>query len=390
MIIKNIKIYTEDKEFREGALRVAEERIAELAFGGRELDAEKDEEVIDGEGAYCFPGMIDLHFHGCMGDDVCDGTREALETIARYEASVGVTAICPATMTLPVKDLEQVLENAASFAEDQKRNPENHAGEADLVGINMEGPFISVAKRGAQNEAHIIPCDVDVYRGFQKAANGLVKFIGIAPEMKDPSEFIAAVKDEVTVSLAHTNADYDTAAAALDAGAKHLVHMHNAMPDMTHRAPGVIGAAAERPEVEAEMICDGVHVHPSVIRASFSMFGRDRLILISDTMRAAGMKDGQYKLGDLDVNVNGKYATMVRDGALAGSVTLLPDCVRTTVIDMNIPLEDAIACATINPARSLGIQDTHGLIQVGRAADLVLWDSNLKTQLVLKKGKKVN
>jgi N-acetylglucosamine-6-phosphate deacetylase len=330
--------------------------------------------------------MTDLHFHGAMNHDAGDATKEALQTIARYEASIGVTAICPATMTEPAETLERILNNAADFREDQLEHPERHVGEAELCGINMEGPFISAEKRGAQNEENILPWDISLFRRFQKAGRGIVKFIGIAPEIKDPTEFIEAVRDEVNVAIAHTNADYDTALKAMKAGAHHLVHMYNAMPEMTHRTPGVIGAAFDCKEVNAELICDGVHVHPSVIRSAFKMFGRDRIILMSDSIRAAGMGDGTCLLGGFEVKVEGKYARMLRDGAIAGSVTPLPDCVRILVKEMGIPLETAIYCATVTPAKELGIADRKGFIKPGREADLVFWNEDLSQKLILKSG----
>ena len=263
---------------------------------------------------------------------------------------MGVTAIAPATMTLPVEELEQILRVAAEY----KKGPHSKK-EADFVGINMEGPFISPAKKGAQDERNIIPCDVKVCERFLEVSEGLVKFMGIAPEESENAvSFIEAVKDKVNVSLAHTNADYDTAMAAFNAGADHAVHLYNAMPAFTHRAPGVIGAVYDSKHVMAEIICDGVHIHPAAVRATFEMMGEDRMILISDSMRAAGMPDGSYTLGGLDVNVVGNRATLASDGAIAGSVTNLMDCMKTAVKTMNIPLETAVACATINPAKSLG------------------------------------
>ena len=242
------------------------------------------EEVVDGQGAYAIPGLIDLHFHGCMGDDFCDNSKEAIENIAKYEASVGVTTIAPATMTLPVEELEDILRTAAEYKKEQ--NPKG----ADLVGVNMEGPFISPVKKGAQDERNIMPCDTAICQRFLDASEGLVKFVGLAPEeSEDAVAFVEAMKDKVNISLAHTNADYAHAKAAFDAGANHAVHLFNAMPAFTHREPGVVGAVSDSAHVMAEIICDGVHIHPSMVRAAFKMMGADRMILISDSMRATGM-----------------------------------------------------------------------------------------------------
>ena len=380
MIIDHVKVFTEDKKFTDGGIVIKNGTIEQVYTEGKRPQTE--DEVLDGKGMYAIPGLIDLHFHGCKGDDFCDGSRDAIARIAEYEASVGVTAIAPATMTLPVEELEQILRVAAEY----KKGPHSKK-EADFVGINMEGPFISPAKKGAQDERNIIPCDVKVCERFLEVSEGLVKFMGIAPEESENAvSFIEAVKDKVNVSLAHTNADYDTAMAAFNAGADHAVHLYNAMPAFTHRAPGVIGAVYDSKHVMAEIICDGVHIHPAAVRATFEMMGEDRMILISDSMRAAGMPDGSYTLGGLDVNVVGNLATLASDGAIAGSVTNLMDCMKTAVKTMNIPLETAVACATINPAKSLGIDAEYGSIRAGKKAHIVLMDQELNVKQVIKDG----
>ena len=389
MIIKNAKVFLENQTFEEGEIRVRDGRIEEVRAGkmrGEGFLALPGEEVIDCQGAYAIPGLIDLHFHGCMGDDFFDGTKDAIRRIAEYEASVGVTAIAPATMTLPVEELEAILRTAAEYREEAGK--EEASTGADLVGVNMEGPFISKVKKGAQDERNILPCDVEVARRFLEASKGLVKFIGIAPEESENAiAFIEEMKDQVHISLAHTNAAYDRAKEAFDAGASHAVHLYNAMPAFTHRAPGVVGAVADSPSVMAELICDGVHIHPAVVRGTFQMLGADRMILISDSMRATGMPDGRYTLGGLDVDVKGNRAVLVSDGALAGSATNLMDCMRTAVKKMGIPLETAVACASINPAKSLGVEAERGSLAEGKKADIVLLDEELELKSVIKDGR---
>lgn len=389
MLIKNVKVYTEDWRFEEGEIVIRDGIFERVNFKTDKEEAEGNGEnvpdvaedvIVDGEGCFAIPGLIDLHFHGCMGDDFCDGTKEAIERIAAYEASIGVTAIAPATMTLPVEELVDILKVAAEYKKEATKG-------ADLIGINMEGPFISPAKKGAQDERNIIPCDAEVCRRFLDTSEGLVKFVGIAPEESEKAiTFIEQMKDKVNISLAHTNADYDTAKAAFDAGANHAVHLYNAMPSFTHRAPGVVGAVADCEHVMAEIICDGVHIHPAAVRATFRMMGEERMILISDSMRATGMPDGQYTLGGLDVNVVGNRATLVSDGALAGSATNLMDCMRTAVKKMGIPFETAVACATMNPAKSLGEYENYGSITEGKKANVVLLDDELNLKMVIKDG----
>lgn len=382
MRIKNVKVYREDKSFEEGEICIRDGLFA--APGEETENSGEQEETLDGEGCYAIPGLIDIHFHGCMGHDFCDGTEEAIKEIAKYEASVGVTGINPATMTLPVEELEEILATGAAYGKKQQAQPD--PARADFLGVNMEGPFISEEKKGAQDARNIRLCDVEIFHRFQKAAEGTVNYIGVAPEKEGALEFVEAVKDEVHVSLAHTNADYDSAKAAYDRGACHAVHLYNAMPAFTHRAPGVVGAVADSPHVMAELICDGVHIHPAMVRATFKMLGEDRIIFISDSMRATGMPDGRYTLGGLDVDVKGNHATLVYDGALAGSATNLMDCMRTAVKKMGIPLETAVACATMNPAKSLGVYETRGSITPGKKADLVLLDKDLRLKAVIKDG----
>lgn len=378
MIIRNAFVYGEDKTFSRLDIRIEEDVFTEICPS---LAPSENESVLDADGLYAIPGLIDIHFHGCMGHDFCDGTVEAIDAITRYEASCGVTSVCPATMTVSPESLVQVMDAARTYNESPAR-----PGQASLVGINMEGPFISEAKKGAQAAEHIRLCDEALFCSLQERSGGLIKLVDIAPENEGAMEFIDTLHNKVTISLAHTTADYQTAKEAYDRRARHATHLYNAMPPFTHRAPGVVGAAFDSPHCRAELICDGVHIHPSVVRATFQLFGDDRMILISDSMRTAGMEDGQYTLGGQDVAVKGKYATLVSDGALAGSVTNLMDCMRTAVKEMQIPLESAIACATMNPAKAIGIYDRYGSISTGKIANLVLLDQDLNLRQVIIHG----
>ena len=377
MIIQNVKVYSENQTFIPGEICIDDGKIADIRV--LQNCDNRNQEVVDGEGCYAIPGLVDIHFHGCMGYDICDDSAEAYEKIAAYELTRGITSICPATMTLSENDLLRIMKNAADY--------KGHEG-AMLVGINMEGPFISKEKKGAQSECYVRTCDKTMFRKLQESANGLIKLVDIAPEIEGAMEFIEEFKNEVTISLAHTTASYDTAKEAFNRGVKQVTHLFNAMPPFLHREPGVVGAAYDAKEVSVEMICDGVHIHPAVVRASFDMFGAHRIIFVSDSMRATGLTDGRYTLGGQEVYVNGKCATL-KNGTLAGSVTDLMGCVKIAVQEMGIPLVNAVRCATENPARAIGIYDSCGSITPGKQADLVLLDSMLDIKAVYKSGKPV-
>lgn len=367
MIIKNANVFTEDNFFVKKDIFISDDLFTETAT--------HTDTVVDAEGLYAIPGLVDIHFHGCDGHDFCDGTQEAIQALADYEAANGVTAIAPASMTFDLERLVSICQAAAAFP--------NERG-AQLVGINMEGPFISLAKKGAQNATYIHEPDVDFFRKCQEAAQGLIKLVDIAPEEPGAMDFISKLKDAVTISLAHTTADYDTASEAFRKGARHVTHLYNAMPPFSHRSPGVIGAAAESAE-HVELICDGIHIHPSVVRATFQLFGPERVVMISDSMMATGLPNGEYALGGQPVHVEGNLATL-KDGTLAGSATNLMDCLRVAVKDMHIPLEQAVACTTRNPAKAIGIFDHYGSITPGKVANVVLLDKDLKLKSVILRG----
>lgn len=379
MRITGGKVFS-DGTFIDADVVVEGGRIAALEPAGTPETAGGEGDVLGVDGCYVVPGFVDIHFHGCMGADLCDAEPEALKEIARYEASRGVTSICPATMTYPEDQLSSIARIAAAFepAED----------EASLVGINMEGPFISPDKIGAQNPAYVQRCDAGMLRRVQEEAGGLVKLVDIAPEEPGAMEFVREVAAEVRVSLAHTCTDYETAREAFAQGARHMTHLYNAMPGLHHRKPGPIAAAWEAPEATVELICDGVHVHEAMARLTFGLFGESRICLISDSMRATGLEDGTYDLGGQDVTVRGNVATLA-DGTIAGSVTDLAACVQHAVTAMNIPLEQALTAATITPAKAIGVDAERGSLAVGKTADIVVLDANLNVKHVILRGKKI-
>lgn len=355
---------------------------------------------------YVIPGLIDIHLHGCVGVDFCDcvddeygDAASMIERMVTYERSVGVTSICPTTMTYDEKRLTAIMRSVASYRKNHVTEndvPENTVTENaapnhfGIVGVHLEGPFISEEKCGAQNPGYIMAPDAAMIRRLDDASGGLVRLVAIAPETDGAIECIralsstdvlSAAKSKIQCSVAHTTADYDTALAAINAGATHVTHLYNAMPEFSKRNPGVVGAAFDNEDTYVELICDGIHVHPSVIRATFKMFGSDRVVLISDSMEATGMPDGEYALGGQKVIKRGRTATLP-DGTIAGSVTNLFECMKMAV-QMGVSAEDAIKAATVNPAKSIGLSNTIGEIAAGKKAHLLVCDGNLNLREVI-------
>lgn len=339
----------------------------------------EDGTALDAEGCYVIPGLIDVHFHGCCGEDFSDATPEGLQAMADYQIAHGITYICPAGMTVSEEQLFRICENAAAHCR-------NSTSGAELVGINLEGPFLSEAKKGAQNAAFLRKPDIALTGKLQAASGNLIRLITIAPEEPDALDFIKNT-DDITISLGHTAADYDTATAAFHAGAKHVTHLYNGMNPLHHRLPGVIGAAFDAPDTKVELICDGIHIHPSIVRTTFQLFGKERVVLISDTLRAAGMPDGEYSLGGLDVIVRGNRATLAdAPDTLAGSATNLMDCMKTAV-SFGIPLADAVRAAAFNPAQAIGIDHRVGSLDAGKEATVILLDKkDLSVRKIIFKG----
>ncbi len=381
MIIKNGLVYSLDKGFYPDTIYIEETRFSDMTM---------DEYLLDASNCYVIPGLIDVHFHGGDGADFSDGSLEDLQKLGHYELLHGITSICPASMTLPEEQLLNICKTAAEYAHRQKALTAAHAPSspspcAELVGIHLEGPFISPVKKGAQKEANIVSPSAALFEKLWEASDGLLKIITLAPETSSAISFIREFSDRVHISVGHTVSDYDTAALAFDAGADHLTHLFNAMNPLHHRNPGPIDAALEHPEVFVEMICDGIHIHPAIMKASLQMFGGERIVFISDSMRATGLPDGHYELGGQPVDVKGQLATLP-NGTIAASVTNLMDCMKKAV-SVGIPLETAVRCASYNPACSIGVSDRLGSIEVGKQADCVLLACDtLEIRAVIKAG----
>lgn len=375
MLIKNGLIF----DLQEGFV------ARDLCTDGQVIsNASSDDTVLNAEGCYVIPALVDVHFHGAMGEDFSDATAEGLQKIADYELSEGVMYICPAGMTLPEDVLTNICKTAKSFAETQT------AG-AELVGIHLEGPFLSEGKKGAQNGAYLRDPNAAMLLRLQEAAGGLVRLVTMAPERDGAMEMIAAgTANGITVSVGHTTADYATAKAAFDAGARHCTHLYNGMNSLHHREPTVLGAAFDHPAVKAEIICDGIHIHPTVIRMTWALYGANRMVLISDSLRCCGMADGKYMLGGQEIVVNGNRATLADNpNTLAGSNTSLMGCLRTA-IRFGIPAADAVRAASYNPAEAIGLADRIGSLDLGKDASFILLDKEtLETKAMVFKGEKI-
>lgn len=371
MNIKNARVFTPGFEFEEITVGVDGQIFCHP-------DRADPSGSVDAKGLMAVPGFIDTHMHGAMGCDFMDGTRHALATITKYEAKNGITSLCPATMTMSDEDIFRACSNGADF------RPEED--ESDIVGMYMEGPFVSRNKLGAQNPKYVKPPSADFFRKVQGYARGMVKVLAMAPETEGGISTIEELKGEVLPSVAHTECDYDLAVKAFRSGANRLTHVYNAMPVIHHRKPGPVLAAVDAPGCDAEIICDGFHIHPAAVRMAFRLFGPERMIMISDSMMAAGLEDGHYTLGGLAVEVRESHALLM-GGSIAGSTTNLYECFRRAVRDMGIKIEDAVRAASYNPARSIGLEKKIGSIAPGHQADLLLIDDELNLKAVLLRGR---
>ncbi|MBR1477005.1 MAG: N-acetylglucosamine-6-phosphate deacetylase [Lachnospiraceae bacterium] len=385
MLVHNAIAFLDDNKFHRTNIRIEAGIITKIAESsdGQTL---ADEEIYDASGCYALPGLCDIHTHGAVGYDFSDGDSEGLKRIAEYERKVGVTSFLPTSMSLSKAELLRVFEAGRQTQREiisERKQGDKACRYADICGFNMEGPFINPERKGAQKAENIIPCDMELFKTCFYNSGSMIKLLTFAPEIEGASEFIEEMQKAysgVKLSIGHTNADYERAADAIRAGCKHITHLCNAMPPFHHRDTGVTGAAYDDENVFVELIADGIHVSDSAIRMAFKLF-KGRIALISDSMRATGLSDGEYTLGGQKVRVKGNSARLI-DGTLAGSVTNLYDCMRYT-IKIGIKPEEAIAAASITPARSVGIDDKVGSIAPGKRADILIADEDFKLLKVI-------
>ena len=369
MLIQNAQIFLGGK-FTKGDILFRE---TIKAVGAVERDYL--EESFDARGGYVIPGLVDIHTHGAAGEDFSDGSLDGLHRLSEFYAAHGVTSFLATTMTLPEQNLSDAMHAV--------RAGRNLRG-AKCAGVHLEGPFLSDKKKGAQAGEHLRLPDIELFHRLNDACDGKVRMITVAPELEGVLVFIRAASRVCTVSLGHSASDYSTAMAAFDAGASHVTHLFNGMSPFLHREPGIVGAAFDS-GASVELICDGFHIHPSVMRAMFRLFGK-KVNLISDSIRCTGMPEGNYELGGQPVSVKEGRVTM-SDGTLAGSSITLLDAVRNAV-RFGIPLKDAVYAASTAPAKAIGLNA--GKIEVGLPADLVVLDKDLNLLAVFVNGRNVS
>lgn len=373
MFYKNARIFTKDFCFQMGAFEVKDGKFGEICPDNIPADA------IDLHGATIIPGLVEVHSHGNSGYDFSDGDYDGLVQMSRYYLQCGVTSFAPASMTLPYDVLEK------AFATGRQLAVAAPDGCSRIRGIQMEGPYFSYKKRGAQNPDYLKAPDFQGFKALFDSCDGLVRIVDIAPELPGAVDFVKQASRLCTVSVAHTDAAYDDAKAVFDAGATHLTHLYNAMPAISHRQPGVIPAAVEAKNVRAEIICDGHHVHPASVRLAFSMFGGERIVLISDSGRCCGMPEGsKFSLGGQDAWLRDGVARLA-DGTIACSAAKLYDCMVNT-ISWGIREEDAVRAATYNPACAIGADNEVGSIETGKQADFLICSPDYSSFRVFQAG----
>lgn len=373
MILKNAKLFNDSFEIIRADVETDGDKIAQL---GPELTGTKHS--IDLSGCVILPGLVDIHIHGCAGADTFDGTRDAIERMAAHLVQKGVTSFCPTTMTGSAEQIAAAL----SAVRDCMDRPLQGAA---VLGAHMEGPYLSAGKKGAQRGDALRSPDFAEFLRLYHGCGGAIRLVDVAPECENARDFITRASEFCTVSVAHSEADYDTAMQGFQWGITHATHLFNAMTGFHHRQPGIVGAVFDSPDVRAELICDGLHLHPAVLRTAFRLLGEKRSIIVSDSMRAAGLPDGESELGGQKVFLENGEARLA-DGTIAGSTTNLLDEIKN-LVRFGIPLRQIVRSATINPAAAIGMDGEIGSIREGKRADFTVLNEALDLRLVVVRGK---
>lgn len=367
----------------EDAALVMEDGVISAVGARAEITLPANARVVDFGDAILTPGLIDIHIHGGAGHDVMEGSSEGLAAIERLMARHGVTSYCPTTVTAPANETLASLEKLASFVEEGKRgaNPDR----AQPLGIHIEGPFLSHARRGVHPSTLLRPVSVHLFEQMWEAAAGQICMLTIAPELERALEVISSAASRgICVSIGHSNADLAQAADGVQAGARHATHTFNAMRRMTHRDPGVLGELLTNDAVTADIIADGMHVGPAVIDLFMRVKGVDRAVLITDAISATGMPDGTYRLGSFEVQVrDGRCESY---GKLAGSVLTMDVALRNVMSFARLNFQDSIRLATVNPARVLGLENRKGVLKPGADADVAVFSPSGEVRKTIVRG----
>jgi|SRR5690625_63107 len=376
MLIKNAIIYTEQDRFL-GNLLIDQGKITEISQDSLEVFNEKVE-IVDANQLNLIPGFIDTHVHGANGSDVMDASTEAIQTIAKSLVTEGTTSFLATTMTQSPDAIERALENLANY--------QNIDHGAEMIGIHLEGPFIDKKKAGAQPVEHIIKPEINLYNRWQLLANGKIKTVTLAPEHDLDFQFTSELRRaNLNVSAGHTDVSFSEMKKAVTAGVNQMTHLCNAMSGIHHQDIGAVGAAFILPELKAEIIPDGLHVDSAMLRLIYQNMGPERLLLITDSIRAKGLEPGEYDLGGQSVYYTGEHVRL-ENGALAGSTLRMIDGVKQINTILEVTFHDIILMTSINPAKQVGVFDQKGSIAVGKDADLLLVDDDFNLKLTLKKG----
>ncbi|GLB59817.1 N-acetylglucosamine-6-phosphate deacetylase [Cytobacillus sp. NCCP-133] len=384
LLLKNAKIILENTLLDSGFILIENEKIIEAGSMDELPAVDENTKVINlSPDLTISPGFIDVHIHGVGGADTMDATPEALTTMATVLPEEGTTSFLATTITQEKEKIEAALTNAALYQKEQ-----NSSGKAEVIGIHLEGPFINESKAGAQPRNHILDPDIELFKRWQNKANDTIKLITLAPEKADGYEFIRYLsKNGVVASIGHSDALYTEMEQAAKAGATQVTHLFNGMRGLHHREPGVAGGALLLKELIVEMIADGIHVRPEMIKLALNAKGLDGMILITDSMRAKCLKNGHYDLGGQNVTVENGQA-LLEDGTLAGSILKMKDSIQNMIDFTDITLMEAVRLASSNPAKQLNIYDRKGSISEGKDADLVVLDKNLEVSMTFCRGVK--